>query len=383
MDLQRLQTPCSNWSNAVIYKLAFSGLSLELSSLLLVLTQGKSLGLLAAYLTMHVVGSTLFALALALVVPGQYKQPRRWLLAYLFAFNFFMPIAGLVCALTGIAIGVWFPRRSQVKSFDTASIPQFTTYRNHEGTGFRGGQVRAQLNNVNTPLDQRLKALIAVQDTPARATGNMLRDLLADAADDIRLLAYGILDGKEKQITQRILDNRQRLETIAASMDRQDRAEQSRLHKAIAELYWELIYQNLVQGDMQSYSADQVRHHIDAALVARGDDAGLWFLLARLELQQRRVSVAEIALMQAQRTGFARERLLPYIAELRFLQGRHGDVRALFVELAGRPGIPALASARRYWLGGSAHVPHSIDQIDMRYIARQHGIDREERESAV
>lgn len=367
----------------MIYNLIFSGLTLELGSLLLALTQGKSLALLAAYFAMHAVGSILFALAIALVVPGQYKQPRRWLLAYLFAFNFFIPVAGLLCALTGILIGVWFPRRAGDTSFETASSPQFTTYRNHEGTGFRGGQVRAQLSNINTPLDQRLKALVAVQDTPARATGNMLRDLLADSSDDIRLLAYGILDGKEKQISQRILENRQRLEEIGSSGTTHDRAEESRLHKAIAELYWELIYQDLVQGDMQTFSADQVRHHIDAALKVRSSDAGLWFLLARLELQQRRVARAETALTNAQRTGFARERLLPYIAELRFLQGHYSEVRALFVELAGQSGIPALAPARRYWLGDVSHVPQSIDQIDMRYIAREPGIDSDEREAAV
>ena len=367
----------------MIYNFVLSGLTLELGSLLLVLTQGKSFALLAAYFAMHAFGSALFALAIALLVPGQYKQPRRWLLAYLFAFNFFIPVAGLICTMTGILIGIWFPRRIRKTSFETASSPQFTTYRNHEGTGFRGGQVRAQLSNINTPLDQRLKALVAVQDTPARATGNMLRDLLADSADDIRLLAYGILDGKEKQITQRVMENRQRLEAIGSSDNGPDRAERSRLHKAIAELYWELIYQNLVQGDMQSFSADQVRHHIDAALEVRGNDAGLWFLLARLELQQRQVKKAEFALTNAQRTGFARERLLPYLAELRFLQGHYGDVRALFAELAGRPGIPALAPARRYWLGDVSHAPQSIDQIDTRYIARQPGIDKDEREAAV
>ncbi|MCG2932224.1 MlrC C-terminal domain-containing protein, partial [Escherichia coli] len=31
-----------------------------------------------------------------------------------------------------------------------------------------------------------------------------LRELLADSTDDIRLLAYGMLDGAEKQLTQQI-----------------------------------------------------------------------------------------------------------------------------------------------------------------------------------
>jgi hypothetical protein len=335
---------CCTWWNAVLYKLSFSAFSLEAAALLLLLRQSQSASLLLAFLAMHGAASLLIALAIRLLLPRRYAQPWGWVLAFLFAFHFFMPVVGMCVTLLAIALGIWLPQVARISDYARVAPPRFDTHRNHEGTGFRGGQVRAQLANPAAPLDQRLKALVALQDTPAHATGELLRKLLSDPADDMRLLAYGILDGKEKQIMQRIQDNQRMLDAGNA-----DEGERYAGHKRIAELYSELIYQDLVQGDMRRFAGEQVRLHIGAAQRHDAGDAGLWFMLARLELQAADVEAAAHALERAQQSGFARERLLPYIAELRFLQRRYADVRQLFGELQATSTLPAARAMRGYW----------------------------------
>lgn len=325
-------------------KLFYYAAILELSSIAVLFANSTSLALLTSYLVLHAMASALLAPALSMVVPARHRSPRRWLVVYLFSFNFFIPLAGLICVILAILLGVWIPRIKDSMLFSVTEQARFTTHRNHEGTGFRGGQVRAQLGNARTPLDQRMNALVAVQDAPARVTGDLLRTLLSDPADDVRLLAYGILDAKEKGITQRILALKEELGQATGPSQRHAILKQS------AELYWELIFQNLVQGGMHDFAVEQVRLHLNAALKI-SEDAGLWFLLARVELRARQVDAAEYALSRAQVHGFPRERLLPYIAELRFLQRRFADVRGLFAELGDQPGIPALAQSRIFWLG--------------------------------
>ena len=328
----------------MLYKLSFSAFSLEAAALLLLLRQSQSASVLLAFLALHGAASVLTALAIRLLLPRRYTQPRAWVLAFLFAYNFFMPVLGMGITLLAFMLGIWLPRLSRRHDYASVAPPRFTTHRNQEGTGFRGGQVRAQLGNPHAPLYQRLKALVALQDTPAHATGALLRKLLSDPADDLRLLAYGILDGKEKQIMQRIQENQRLLDAGQA-----DEGERHAGHKRIAELYFELIYQDLVQGDMRRFAGEQVRQHIRDAQRHDAGDAGLWFMLARLELQAADVDAAAHALEQAQRGGFARERLLPYVAELRFLQRRYGDVRQLFGELQATSTLPAVRAMRGYW----------------------------------
>jgi hypothetical protein len=343
----------------VLYKLTFAGISFELASLWLLFEHSASMQLMLSYLGLHALSSVLFSLALSAVVPRQYRRPRLWLLGYLYAFNFFMPVVGLLCAVVAIVIGVWLPKLEKKHEFDTTSAPQFVTLHSNEGSGFQGDRVRAQLNNPDMPLSERLKALVAIQDTPTRNSAESLRNLLADPADDMRMLAYGILDGKEKRITRRILNARRQLDDIGADKSADDDRQRLKLHTYIAELYQELIYQNLVQGDLLKYSCDQIRDHVRQAMLLAPQDQGLWFMLGRLELLCGNVNEAELALHHARQYGFTSERLLPYLAELGFLQKNYRYVRALFSKMAAGSGIASASPLHRYWSDGSAATEES------------------------
>ena len=276
------------------------------------------------------------------LIPVDKISHRRGALAYLFALNVTMPVVGIVCLLAGCYLAKRFPARQTNNPIAFLNEPVFNPHRNKEGSGFRGGEVRAQLMNPDTPTHQKMGALVSIQATPVRVTKDILRALLADPSDDIRLLAYGILDNKEKEITCRILD-------LQMQIGDAENPQRRVIHRQIAELHWELIYQNLVQGDMRTFSADQVRHH--AALAQKSiDDGGLWFLLTRLELLMARTDAAEEAIAQAQAKNFPSERLLPYLAELRFLQRRFKDVRSTLLPIASAD-ISSNEQTVRYWLG--------------------------------
>ncbi|NIA56204.1 hypothetical protein HAV22_21465 [Massilia sp. TW-1] len=289
--------------------------------------------------------------ASALLALGSYKQIHAGKsarpsheLVYLFALNMTMPVAGLA----SLALGQYLAKRFTLTRHDdnitTLDEPCFTLHRGREGYSFRGGEVRARLLNKDTPTNQKMGALASIQETPARVTRDILHSLLTDSCDDIRLLAYGILDGKEKEVTRRILKLEKRLARCG-------RSEAKEVHHQLTELYWELIYQSLVQGDLLVHSAEQMRTHARLVL-EHGDDASIWFLLTRLELAMNNPDAAQLAFDHACRCSCAPERLLPYLAELRYLQRRHLDVRATLLRLAGM-GVPSLEPAMRYWLGGA------------------------------
>jgi hypothetical protein len=345
----------------VLYKLTFAGISFELASIWLLFEHNTSMQFMLSYLGLHALSSILFSLALSTVVPRQYRTPRIWLLSYLYVFNFFMPVVGLPCAVIAIIVGVWLPKMEKKHKFDTTSAPRFVTLHNNDGSGLQGSRVRAQLNNSDGPLSERLKALAAIQDTPTRNSAGSLRNLLSDPSDDMRMLAYGILDGKEKKVTQRILEARRQLDDLDAIgvADADSDRQRIKLHTYIAELYQELIYQDLVQGDLLSYSCDQIRNHVRQAMMLAPQDQGLWFMLGRLELSCSNVNGAELALRQASQYGFTRERLLPYLAELGFLQKNYRYVRALFSEMAADSGIASASPLHRYWRDGNAPTTES------------------------
>lgn len=302
----------------------------------------------AIYIAFHALGSILLAIALARQLPAGRGKDKFWAVFYLFVFNFVMPIIGPLCITAGYVIARRFPSPDAGTPFELVDEPCFTLHHNYEFEGFHAGQVRARLVDPCTPMQRKLEALVSLQDVPTHTTKELLRGLLSDSEDDIRLLAYGILDSKEKEITQRIH------ELLASLQHAQRDAERRELHKYIAELYWELIYQRLVEGDMLAFCAARVRHH--AALVLQThSDAGLWLLLARLELYFHRFDKAEAAMIEAQDSGLAKERLLPYFAELRYSQRRYADVSAALMVMPLFE-TPRMAPVLRYWLNRPASI---------------------------
>lgn len=339
----------------MLLKFSISGLSFEVASIALLLQGGNGLLVLGGYLLLHLASSALFALAIATVAPQRYRQPRKWLLVYLFFFNFFIPVGGALAAVAALLVAVFWPKDETEDHFDTQQAPAFVTARRREGSGFSGNRVRAQLGSVATPVDKRLNALVAIQSTPTRASGASLRNLLGDPADDVRLLAYGILDGKEKKITQRIVDTRHQLK------DSDDPPTRLMLHQQIAELYQELIYQNLVQGDLLQYACEQIREHTHAALEIDPSQPALWFILLRLELMSGDIAAARLAQQRAQEHGYSRVRLLPYLAELSYLERDYEQVRKLFIEMSIDPSMSSNPQLHRFWRHGRRTIANRLE----------------------
>lgn len=315
-------------------------------ALALLFGQGTGPLALAAWLAVQAIAAVLLAAAALPWLPAAWRTPRGAGFALIVAIDLFVPVAGLAMLVACAALAPFLPRLRRPPKFGTLAPLRYTTFRDQEGTAFRSGQVRGRLADETAGVEVRMQALVAVQEAPARTTGGLLRDLLGDPLEDLRLLAYGLLDKKEKAITQRISAERDALKAFEAAGDR---AQAAGAHARIAELHWELVYQNLVQGDLLAFTAQEADAHARAALEADPDDLGLWFLLGRLGLARGDLDDASHAFETALARGYPRERVLPYLAELRFRQRRFSDVLMLVGELQRQRNAPVIEPVLRYW----------------------------------
>ncbi len=277
-------------------------------------------------------------------LPLEMREPRQPLMALGVMANVFVPLlsVGMVLALR---IGLHLRRIARALPFDTVPQPEFELHRKGEVSQMRNSRLRSRLMDPDTPMADRVTDLLSIQDVPSRITADIMRALLADRVEDIRLLAYGMLDGREKAISQRIFAEEAQLQHA----DEHDRIFGA--HKRLAELYWELVFQRLVDGDMRTHACRQAREQAERALVLRADDAGVWFLLVRVLHTLKDYEGGRQALVMAEQHGFPRDRLVPWIAEYAFAERRFDDVRAAFAELPVAPGAMQLAAAWHYWTG--------------------------------
>ncbi|MGB2883691.1 MAG: hypothetical protein WBC08_18215, partial [Rhodoferax sp.] len=119
----------------------------------------------------------------------------------------------------------------------------------------------------------------------------------------------------------------------------------------LSDLYWELIYQDLVQGDLRKHAAKESLRYCEWVLVEHSHNAQLCLRRGRLLHEQKRTDEAALAYARARELGLPASRVLPYQAELCFEHKDFLQARALLQELGQWSALPRLHPVVDYWSG--------------------------------
>jgi polysaccharide biosynthesis protein PelE len=175
--------------------------------------------------------------------------------------------------------------------------------------------------------ERRLKALIAVRELPPRDAIALARLALTDPEDEVRLLAYTMLNVREEALQE---DIQAFTDQLAAA------APECRLlfHRALAHTYWETVYLGLASGAMESFMLEAALEHVEAAQRQAPLDAGLRLLLGRIFLRQGKLDRSAMAFSQAQQLGIDASKVTPFLDEIAFIQARSAMRNIAFREVA-------------------------------------------------
>lgn len=298
---------------------------------------------LAAYLVPHAIACVLFALVLTWLLPTRYRgQPLRAVL-FLFTLQFAVPLLGILGVVMGILLALYLPRSEREVPWQETDIPELPFRPIDMGVQmvYSQGGLRQILREASDP-DKRLKALIATRQMPDREAIGILREALKDKVDDVRLLAYSMLEQKEKALTQRAGRLQQALRTATEE-------ESLSIQRRLAQVWWEMSYLGLAQGGLRTHFLDNAGNTLKR-LIARRPQHNDWRLLGRIELEQGNLEAAEKAFKAAIERGAPKDLILPYLAETAFLQHNHSDVRRYLAECTRSPGNPAITTLAEAWL---------------------------------
>jgi hypothetical protein len=183
--------------------------------------------------------------------------------------------------------------------------------------------IRELLRDAESP-DERVRAVMALRHMDARRAVPLLRLAFNHDSEDIRLLAFGILEQREKRLRERLEQNERRL--ASAGGDAGSRP--VRWHRRLARDHWELVYGGFVSGDLEPAVLAKARDHALVAL-AREPDAKMPLLLARIYLRRRQPDAARGYLEQAERAGLPAASAAPLLAEVAFQLRRFGEIPSI------------------------------------------------------
>ena len=298
------------------------------------------------FLGLHLAASLLFATVVRNLLPIKFRDPIGAVLGLLASFAFFIPVLGLIALAAGVFTVLATPRAGQAPPFEIVRTPTFAAPIRGQRARIRTASLRSLLLNPTIGEEVRVRSLMALQSLPIRRAGPLLRRLLGDPADDIRLTAYSLLDREAKRISA---DIDSETATLAAANQRAARITSLR---RLAEHYWELVYAGLAQADLAEFAVGRGLQHCEEAITAGSTDPGLWFLKGRLLNAAGDSTGAVAAFHRAAAAGLPLGRVAPYLAEIAFDARSYAEVKRHMGSLD--PVLPpTLVPLARFWAGES------------------------------
>lgn len=269
-----------------------------------------------AFLIAHALAVLLFVAAFQHVLPERYEGTKVWTAIFTFIVAGFFPVLG-IAGLLVLVVPALRHRDRPGKSKDIAHtpivpLPPRPPPASGGGRSTSEGHLAGLLEH-STDARQRLAALTTTLSLKDGQAAPLLRLALKDHDDDVRLLAYALLDRKERAIESRIREQQ-------AQLDQADEEARFAFHKALANDYWELARLN--SGSAAEFLNRRACEHGHAALQIRDMDGGLQFLVGRIQLEQTRLDEAREAFERAEGCGVDARVTSSYLAEIAFRQLR-------------------------------------------------------------
>lgn len=355
--------------------LSILALSAELVSWALLGRPLPALWQVLGFVLAHGLASAGAAWVLCDLLPVHYRKPPGPALLFLFTMSFFLPLVGPVGLCGGfLAARYWRVQAETPSPWVVTEVPDlpFRPLRLRQRF-YTEGHLMSLLRHSVDP-EQRIKAVMSLRQVSDRLALPVLAVALKDPVDDVRLLAYAMIDGHERVIYGRIRATSDALAAISSAEqggvahDPQQGGREGRgdlgdgdpaservlaLRRRLAEDYWELGYLGLASGTVLAQTLASARDHAEFVAAALPLDGGIHLLLGRILIRMERYAEAERALAQAWTAGQPDFVVLWQLAEVAFLQRNFDLVEQLVASASsagpGTHGRPPLSQVTDYW----------------------------------
>ncbi len=296
------------------------------------------------FIFLQFLSSAAMTVFVAGALPDNEHRRRRPELAFLFTLAVFVPVIGPAAMAAGILIPVRNKRKEDPISplIDLKAPPlPFRAPDVSQEPMSSEGRLLSILRHSRNP-DQHLRAVVATRLLPDQDGLLILADALKSPFDDVRLLAYALVDSKQRRLFGRIQKSTQ----LAQDADGRARIGH---HKQLAYDNWELVYLGLIQGEMLLPVLASAARFARLSLQGHPHDASLTLLLGRILLRQGELADAEQTFRHAQHLGLPSSAVNPYLAEVAFRQRRFADIGGHLQDEANEWAPEKLTAMVNFW----------------------------------
>lgn len=318
-------------------------LACEINGILHIAKTNFQAGNLPGFLIWHIGSTVLTALVLPISLSHKYQDSWAINLLFIFSMAFFIPLLGIVGLIFAVIPGLLKAEQVQDLPMHINKIRALPEVAIGQDLSIGNGLDNPESNMHSHDPELRMNAVYATLKLDDKVAIPLLRMALRDPVDDIRLLAYALIDRKEHRISQRIEEAREKLASGNNQLGTRH------LYRSIVNDYWELAHLGLVEGETLNYILNKAQDYLETGLQRYPKDRGLHLQYAKLLLRSGKSEEAYKEFKLAENLGISKQKLLLYYAEIAYLQRRFSDVKRYMSELKLINPQPQIQQSQRFW----------------------------------
>jgi len=295
-------------------------------------------------LMLHLLLSSTLAIVASTLLKNKYTTPFLWIFTIIFSINLIAPILGYLFTFTLTIILVWVKKKHYLHSVETFNHEEFLKNSYPQVKRIFGeGAINSLATDTQNHSPNKMKGLVFMANHPSKDNFSLIKGLLSDPNNEIRLYSFSVLANAEGELNDKISHTQQIFDATIDSLKK------AKLASELAFYYWEFIHYGLSDKETNKFIMDKVTYYANFALGHHFESGKLYALLGKNAFLQKAYLDASVYFHKALKLGIKKSTIAPYLAEISFDNRKFTEVHTLLLEINPLETSALTAPLRAQW----------------------------------
>ena len=256
----------------------------------------------------------------------RYSDDKRYIFLFFWTLSFALPIVGYFMVAWIVYYLLNLKYENDLQGEKTLNMEEFLSDFPDIKRSFGESGVEILLSTEGASEALKLKALTSLSENARREDIEMIKKMLGDRNDEVRLYSFSIINKMERNLNNKI---HEKLKEFNSQKDKQKKVSSA---VELAHLYWDLVYYQLSDEDLQGFIIKEVEKYSRFVLYHDIKNPQINLLLGKLYLSQKKYNNALLHITVALKSGVNRDFIIPYLAEIFYEKREFESVKKLLKE---------------------------------------------------
>ena len=275
------------------------------------------------FYAVHSLISAVVAYIATIFLKRKFLDKTEHIFLFVWTFSFVFPIVGYFMVAWIVYYLLNLEYEPELKHEHMINMDEFLSDFPQIKRLFGESGIEKLLSNDEAPENLKLKALTSLSENAKRSDIEMIKKMLGDKNDEVRLYSFSIINKLERNINNKIH------EKLKYFNKERDKEKKLKAASELAHLYWDLVYYQLSDKDLRDFIIKEVEKYAKFVLYQDPSNPDINLLLGKVYLYQEKYGNAQLFITTALKKGINKDFIIPYLAEIFFEKREFSTVKRL------------------------------------------------------